>query len=121
MPDLVALDKPDASDKPDAASDPQPPTPPAASIAEPPSGQPPVEPPRPSPPWSREQKIRAAFIAAAGLCALTLFVFLYYYVKFARMSDQKLENGVFASTLNIFAAQRVVGVGDRISENDLVA
>ena len=60
-------------------------------------------------------------LTAAALAVGSLTVLLYYYVRFARVCDRKLEAGVFASTLNIFAAPRVIGVGDPTSQASLIA
>src|SRR5690349_18599244 len=46
--------------------------------------------------------------------------FTYYYVKYSRLIDQKLKGGPFANTSKIFAAPRVIGVGDEISPADLM-
>jgi penicillin-binding protein 1B len=60
--------------------------------------------------------VTALVTAAAGL-----IVFLREYVKFARLTDEKLQTGVFAGTLNIFAAPRTVAVGDLLQERDALA
>jgi penicillin-binding protein 1B len=60
-------------------------------------------------------------ISLVCLAASGLAVFGYYYVKFARLTDQKLRTGVFAGTLNIFAAPRIIAVGDRLSLDDATA
>src|SRR5258708_16173885 len=44
----------------------------------------------------------------------------YYYVKYSRLIDQKLKGGPFANTSKIFAAPRVIGVGDEISSADIM-
>src|SRR5579864_1542863 len=46
--------------------------------------------------------------------------FTYYYVKYSRLIDQKLRAGPFANTSKIFAAPKVIGVGDQISPADIV-
>lgn len=67
---------------------------------------------------------RAAWIVlavAAVLAATAASLFGFYYVKFARLTDRKLRAGVFAGTLNIFAAPRIIAVGDRLSLDDAVS
>jgi len=52
------------------------------------------------------------------LATAALSVFVCYYVKFARLTEERLRTGVFAGTLNIFAGPRIVSVGDRLSLAD---
>jgi penicillin-binding protein 1B len=47
--------------------------------------------------------------------------FTYFYVKYSRLIDEKLRAGPFANTSKIYAAPKVVGVGDAISADDIVA
>ncbi len=68
--------------------------------------------------WSANCIARIALIAAAIFTAAALTVFVCYYIKFARLTEQKLRAGVFAGTLNIFAGPRIVSVGDRLSLAD---
>jgi penicillin-binding protein 1B len=68
--------------------------------------------------WYAARIARIALIAAAVIVATALTVFVCYYVKFARLTEQKLRAGVFAGTLNIFAGPRIVSVGDRLSLAD---
>ncbi len=46
--------------------------------------------------------------------------FTYFYVKYSRLIDEKLRAGPFANTSKIYAAPKVVGVGDAISADDIV-
>jgi penicillin-binding protein 1B len=48
-----------------------------------------------------------AFLLLAGL-------FTHYYTKYSRLIDQKLRAGPFANTSKIFAAPRLIAVGDAI-------
>src|ERR1035438_2061181 len=68
--------------------------------------------------WYTTRIARIMLIAAAICTAACLTVFVCYYVKFARLTEQKLRAGVFAGTLNIFAGPRIVSVGDRLSLAD---
>jgi penicillin-binding protein 1B len=77
--------------------------------------------PKPKPPaWYTGRIARVALIAAGIFAAAALTVFVCFYVKFARLTEQKLRTGVFAGTLNIFAGPRVVSVGDRLSLDDAI-
>ncbi|MGO4884545.1 MAG: penicillin-binding protein 1A [Bryobacteraceae bacterium] len=71
--------------------------------------------------WQPGPRTRARMLTAAGLAVGLLTVFVYYYFRFARLADEKLEAGVFSSTLNIFAAPHVVGTGDRLSRDNMIA
>jgi penicillin-binding protein 1B len=53
-----------------------------------------------------------AFILAAG-------VFTHYYTKYSRLIDQKLRAGPFASTSKIFAAPRLIAVGDPATAGEI--
>ncbi len=52
----------------------------------------------------------------AGIGALT-----YYYAKYSRLIEQKLSAGPFPSTSMLFAAPKVVSVGDETAASDIVA
>lgn len=45
---------------------------------------------------------------------------LYYWIKYARLIDEKLKAGVYSSTSTVFAAPRVVAVGEQIPVEDVV-
>ena len=55
-----------------------------------------------------------AFLALAG-------VFTHYYTKYSRLIDQKLRAGPFANTSKIFAAPRLVAVGDPMTADQIAA
>ncbi len=55
------------------------------------------------------------------LGAAGLFTFSYYYVKFSRLIDEKLRGGPFQTTSMIFAAPKVVWLGEEIGADDIVA
>jgi len=60
----------------------------------------------------------------AGFLLVTfvgLGAFTYFYVKYARVIDEKLRAGVFANSARIFAAPETVGVGDAIAPNEIAA
>jgi len=84
-----------------------PPSDPAANPEPPQSARPPV--------WYHSRRARILLVATAAITFSVLTVFFFYYLKFARLTDQRLRAGVFAETLNIFAAPRIIAVGDRLS------
>ncbi len=49
-----------------------------------------------------------------------LVTFTYYYMRYARLIDQKLSAGPFQTTSMIFAAPRAVTIGDEISASEIV-
>ena len=55
-------------------------------------------------------------IPLAGLGAFT-----YYYNKYARLIEEKLEAGPFANTSKIFAAPRTIMVGEEITPAEIVS
>jgi len=55
-----------------------------------------------------------AFLLAAG-------VLTHYYAKYSRLIDEKLRAGPFAKTSKIFAAPRLIAVGDEITADDIAA
>ncbi len=46
--------------------------------------------------------------------------FTYFYVKYSRLIDQKLSAGPFANTSKIYAAPKMIGVGDPVSAAEIV-
>ena len=82
---------------------------------------PPEQPQAKRPAWYKTRIARAVLLAGAVFAAAGLTVFVCFYVKFARLTEQKLRAGVFAGTLNIFAGPRVIAVGDRLSLSDALA
>ncbi|MBI3682748.1 MAG: PBP1A family penicillin-binding protein [Acidobacteria bacterium] len=57
-----------------------------------------------------------------GAIALTigLSVFLYYYLKYARLIDEKLSAGPFTNTSMVFAAPRLVSLSDETTPQDIM-
>ena len=83
-----------------------------------PQPEPPKQPKVPA--WLTSRATRIALIAIASILVVTLIVFTCFYVKFARLTNEKLRTGVFAGSLNIFAEPRVLAIGDRLSLADTV-
>jgi penicillin-binding protein 1B len=62
-----------------------------------------------------------ALLAGVVLLVTTgVLGFSYFYVRYSRLIDEKLRAGPFANTSKIYAAPKVVGVGDAISSEDIV-
>lgn len=99
MPDTINL-----LQQPNQESDPQP--------------EPPRQPKYPA--WLTSRKARIVLITIASFLAITLIVFTCFYVKYARLTNEKLRTGVFAGALNIFAEPRVLAVGDHLSLADTI-
>jgi penicillin-binding protein 1B len=61
-------------------------------------------------------------LLAGGLLLVTAGVlsFSYFYVQYSRLIDEKLRAGPFANTSKIYAAPKVIGVGDAISPDEIV-
>ena len=87
------------------------------------------KPPQPKPQPSRWRRLlewrpgprgRAWLTGALILWAAVFLILAFFYIRLARRADQRLQAGVFATTVNIYAAPRTVAVGDRLSESDLV-
>jgi penicillin-binding protein 1B len=62
------------------------------------------------------------FVLVGSVLLVTVWVlgFTFFYVKYSRLIDQKLRGGPFINTSKIFAAPKVVGVGDQISPAEIV-
>jgi len=61
-------------------------------------------------------------ILAATVTLLVLVVLgfgTHYYIKYSRLIDQKLRAGPFAQTAKIFAAPRMVAVGDAVTPEEI--
>ncbi len=63
---------------------------------------------------------KIAIGAAVFLVTIGLLTFTYYYVKYARLIDEKLSGGAFPNTAMLFAAPKVVAVGDQASGAEVV-
>ena len=61
-------------------------------------------------------------LLAGGILLVTAGVlgFTYFYVQYSHLIDEKLRAGPFANTSKIYAAPKVIGVGDAISPDEIV-
>ena len=88
---------------------------------------PPATPRRPDPPdgqfpgTRRRIPWRAVLAITASFFAGVLFFGGIVYKRLARMADQRLEEGAFAGTVNIFAAPDRIGLGDSFTPRTLGA
>jgi penicillin-binding protein 1B len=64
---------------------------------------------------------KAFLLAFALALAGGVSVFTYYYVKYARIIDERLRAGVFANTTLIYAAPRRIAVGDGARGEEIAA
>jgi len=64
---------------------------------------------------------RVLFGLAAIIITVGLSAFLYYYTKYARLIDEKLSAGPFTNTSMVFAAPKLVTLGDETAIEDIVA
>jgi penicillin-binding protein 1B len=66
----------------------------------------------------RERRIAAAWVMA--LATIAAFAFGIYYVRLSRSIDRRLASGPFPDTVNIYAAPRVVKIGDSLDPREVV-
>jgi len=67
-------------------------------------------------PWGK------AFILTTALAfTIALSVLVFYYVKYSRLIEQKLETGAFANTSMLFAAPHLVTQGDELTPAEVVS
>ena len=64
---------------------------------------------------------RIAIGVVAGLTLVLLISFTFYYVRYSRLIDRKLRQGPFQATSMVFAAPRVVALGDEITPQEIVS
>ena len=67
-------------------------------------------------PWGRAFLVIFLLVNTAALLTFT-----FYYSKYARMIEQKLLGGPFTNTSMLFAAPRVVIVGDEITPGEIAS
>src|SRR5579872_3915210 len=64
-------------------------------------------------------KVLLAGVVLLGTAGLVGFTYLY--VRYSHLIDVKLRIGPFANTSKIYAAPKLIGVGDQLSADDLMA
>jgi len=77
----------------------------------------------------KNARLTRFFVGRFGKALLASFVlltvagmvgFTYFYVHYSHVIDEKLRAGPFANTSKIYAAPKVIGVGDAVTPEDLV-
>lgn len=63
----------------------------------------------------RNKLVRIGLIGGGALVVLFFLVFGFYYIKYGRVVDQRLERPLFADTAKIFAAPREVRDGQKLT------
>ena len=64
---------------------------------------------------------RILLLGAAGLALLAFLLFVFYWIKYARLIEEKLRAGPFQSTSMVFSVPLAVTMGDEISPAEIVA
>jgi len=60
-------------------------------------------------------------LCGIGLLSAVILTFGFFYLKYARLIDQRLATGPFAGNVNVYAAPRTIALGDPGSPDELVA
>src|SRR5436190_1483496 len=71
----------------------------------------------PGPAILHEPRVKAAIAAVLGGLVLLGVAFYAYYTRLGRLIDERLAQGAFANTMDIYSAPRRIAVGDAISRN----
>jgi penicillin-binding protein 1B len=64
---------------------------------------------------------RILIVSAALFVILGVGAFTYFYAKYSRLIDEKLNVGPFANTAKIFASPESIAVGDAITTSEIAA
>jgi penicillin-binding protein 1B len=64
---------------------------------------------------------RIALGFAAVVALVCLVTFTVYYVRYSRLIDRKLRGGPFQSTSMVFAAPRVISLGDEVTPEEIIS
>ncbi len=72
-----------------------------------------------SPLAARASKI--VFFSLIGMLAILVGFVVFSYTKYSRLADEKLEQGPFPNSSELFAAPRTVGIGDAATKADIAA
>ena len=60
----------------------------------------------------------AAFLLA---CVVFIVVFSYYYVKYERVVDRRMAEGIFTNAAKIYARPRIISVGEKLDAGEIAA
>ncbi len=70
---------------------------------------------------SRDPIVRVALLGFLSLSLLVVGFFVFWYVKYDRIIEQRFRGPVFASAAKIFAAPQVVRVGTKMTVSEIAA
>src|SRR5271154_171685 len=70
---------------------------------------------------SRDPIVRVALLGFLSLSLLVVGFFVFWYVKYDRIIEQRFRGPVFASAAKIFAAPQVVRVGSKMTVSEIAA
>ncbi|WP_321475001.1 PBP1A family penicillin-binding protein [uncultured Paludibaculum sp.] len=69
-----------------------------------------------------QRPVGKTFLALTALSVIVFIgVFSYYWVKYSRLIDQKLKEGPFTETAQLFATPEPIAVGDNMTADEVVA
>jgi penicillin-binding protein 1B len=71
-------------------------------------------------PFFEKRSGRILLFSCAGTFALFVIIFGSFYLRYARIIDQRLTAGPFSGSINIYTAPRTVAVGDPLTPQDMV-
>ena len=70
---------------------------------------------------SRDPIVRIALLGFLSLSLLVVGFFVYWYVKYDRIIEQRFRGPVFASSAKIFASPQVVKIGSKLTISEVAA
>src|SRR5882762_1849850 len=70
---------------------------------------------------SRDPIVRIALLGFVSLSLLVVGFFVYWYVKYDRIIEQRFRGPVFASSAKIFASPQVVKIGSKLTISEIAA
>ena len=71
--------------------------------------------------FSRDPLVRIFFKIFAVMAVLFIGVFLFYYIKYDRIINQRFAHPVFSNSATIYALPETVRLGERISPKEIAA
>lgn len=86
---------------------------------EPPVSEPQNEPRSPGFFERREGRLLAAWLLA--IFGIGIFIFGFFFIKYALMIDKRLAEGAFSNTISIFTASRTIAAGDSYTLEEVAA
>src|SRR6202140_187916 len=70
---------------------------------------------------ARDPIVRIALLGFLSLSLLVVGFFVYWYVKYDRIIEQRFRSAVFASSAKIFASPQVVKIGSKLTVSEISA